>query len=193
LGDKWLESSTCERDLGVLVGCRLNVSQPCDAVAKRANATLGCIARTVASRSREVLLPLYTTLVHPQLEYCAQFWAPHYRKDIARLESVQRRATRMVAGLQGKLYEARLRELGLFSLEETPRGSVDDIQVREGVSHGGGQRPVLPCRGRQDRLQWSKAQGAKDPFGCQEVLPDGPDGLCSDPAVAPNPQVCLSA
>uniref|UniRef100_A0A8D2LR81 Reverse transcriptase domain-containing protein n=1 Tax=Varanus komodoensis TaxID=61221 RepID=A0A8D2LR81_VARKO len=63
IGDKWLESSTCERDLGVLVDCRLNVSQQCDAVVKRANATLGCIARSVASRSREVLLPLYTTPV----------------------------------------------------------------------------------------------------------------------------------
>ncbi|KAF7237139.1 Mesoderm induction early response protein 2 [Varanus komodoensis] len=118
LGDKWLETSTCERDLGVLVDCRLNMSQPCDAVVERANATLGCTARSVASRSREVLLPLYTTLVCPQLEYCAQFWAPHYRKDIARLESVQRRATRLVAGLQGKPYEAGLRELGLFSLEK---------------------------------------------------------------------------
>ncbi|KAF7244384.1 EPM2A-interacting protein 1 [Varanus komodoensis] len=55
LGDKWLESSTCERDLGVLVDCRLNMSQQCDAVVKRANATLGCIARSVASRSREAL------------------------------------------------------------------------------------------------------------------------------------------
>ncbi|KAF7237651.1 Signal peptide, CUB and EGF-like domain-containing protein 1 [Varanus komodoensis] len=89
LGDKWLESSPCERDLGVLVDCRLNMSRQCDAVVKRANATLGCIARSVASRSREVLLPLYTTLVRPQLEYCVQFWAPHYRKDIASLESVQ--------------------------------------------------------------------------------------------------------
>ncbi|KAF7247548.1 RNA-directed DNA polymerase from mobile element jockey [Varanus komodoensis] len=51
LGDKCLESSTCERDLGVLVDCRLNMSQQCDAVVKRANATLGCIVRSVASRS----------------------------------------------------------------------------------------------------------------------------------------------
>ncbi|KAF7243728.1 Receptor tyrosine-protein kinase erbB-4 [Varanus komodoensis] len=55
LGDKWLESSTCERDLGVLVDCRLNMSQQCDAVVKKANATLGSMARSVASRLRERL------------------------------------------------------------------------------------------------------------------------------------------
>ncbi|KAF7236297.1 Tenascin-X [Varanus komodoensis] len=120
LGDKWLESSACERDFRVLVDCRLNMSQQCDAAVKRANATLDCVARSVASRSREVLLPLCMTLVCPQLEYCA-----HYRKDIARLESVQRRATRLVASLQGMGYEARLRELGLFSLEKrTLRGDL---------------------------------------------------------------------
>ncbi|KAF7254630.1 Exonuclease 1 [Varanus komodoensis] len=131
LGDKWLESSNCERDLWVLVDCRLNMSQQCDVVVKRANVALGCIARSMASRSEEVLLPLYTTLVHPQLEYCVQLWAPCYRKDIARLESLQHRATRLVAGLQGKPYEARLRELGLFSLEETQKGSVGDIQFAQ--------------------------------------------------------------
>ncbi|PKU49487.1 rna-directed dna polymerase from mobile element jockey-like [Limosa lapponica baueri] len=79
LGGDLLESSSAERDLGALVD-KLTMRKQCALVDKKTNGILGCIKKTVGSRSREVILPLYSALMRLQMEYCVQFWLSSSRR-----------------------------------------------------------------------------------------------------------------
>jgi len=118
LGGEWIESSPEKKDLGVRVEENLNVSRQCALTAQKASYILGCIKSSMASRLREVILPLCSALVRPHLESCVQLWSPQHRKDTELLEWVQRRATKMIRGLEHLSCEDKMRELGLFSLEK---------------------------------------------------------------------------
>jgi len=88
VGGEWLEGIPEEKDLGVVVDEQLNRSRQCALTAQKANCILDCIKRSTASRSREVILPLYSALVRPHLEYCVQLWSPQHKKDMDMLDWV---------------------------------------------------------------------------------------------------------
>ena len=85
----------------------------CVLVAQKANRILSCIKTSMIRRSKDMVLPLYSALLRP---HCIQFWSSQHKKDMKLLEQVQRRATKMIRGLEHLSYEYRQRVVALFSL-----------------------------------------------------------------------------
>ena len=103
----------------------MKVSEQCGIAASKVNQILGLI-RTIMYKEKELIVPLYKAIVRPHLEYCIQAWR-QYRKDIDKLERIQRRATKIIPELRDLSYESRLLECHLTTLET--RRLRDQIEV----------------------------------------------------------------
>jgi len=157
MNDVKLEYVSEEKDFRVIISDDLKSRKQCSEAMKKANRILGMIKRNFADRSRETIISLYKTLVRLHLEYFSTIWSPHYDKNIKQIESVQRRATKLVIGMQGLQYNEKLKQLGLMQLErqrvrsdlietfKTINGEYDlnrylFFQLEEGGRKGHGQK-----------------------------------------------------
>ena len=86
-----LQAVDQEKDVGVIVSNDLKCSRNCQAAYSKANRILGLVKRTISYKSKEILLPLYKTLIRPLVEYCTPAWSLHYTKDKELLERIQHR------------------------------------------------------------------------------------------------------
>ena len=113
-----INKSSVVKDLGILISDDLKLSSQCISAANKANRILGFIKRNFTYKSKDIIIPLYKSLVRPHLEFAVQFWAPYLVKDINTLEAIQHRATKLIPSLRNKPYLERIKELDLFSLSK---------------------------------------------------------------------------
>ena len=76
MGDVELQSTNCEKDIGVMIQDNMKPSLQCSKAAKTANSVLAQIQRAVSYRDKTTFLHLYRTYVRPHLEYCSAAWSP---------------------------------------------------------------------------------------------------------------------
>jgi len=154
LNGRTLKSAVEQRDLGIQVQNSLKVTSQVDRVVKSAFGTLAFINRSIEYKSWSVMVRLYKALVRPNLEYCVQFWSPSYRKDVNKIERVQRRFTRMLPGLEKLSYRERLNRLGLYSLERRRmRGDLIEVyKILMGIDRVNASR-LFPLRRREKKTR----------------------------------------
>ena len=112
-----IESTSSEKDLGIIIDNRLNFQEHIYTQISKANKILGLIRRTFQYLDKEMLVNLYKSLIRPHLEYGSNVWSVIWKKEATAIENVQRRATKLVKTIAHLTYQQRLKVLGLPSLE----------------------------------------------------------------------------
>ena len=159
-----LQITTLERDLGIFISNDLKPTQQVQKAASKANMVLAMLRNTFVTKDPNLWKRLYMTYVRPHLEYAIAAWSPYTKTDIAFLEKVQKRATRISLSLQGLSYPERLHNLGLTTLKR--RRERGDL-IRQ-----------FKIANRIDQIDWSsdqiirQARGGNRPKLCKELKPN---------------------
>ena len=112
-----LDTTSVEKDLGVYVDNKLNFDTHVTTIVKKCNKLSGMIVRTITHKDKDIMVPLFKSLIRPVIEYGNTVWCPYLKKHIELVEGVQRRFTRKIYGTAHLDYHERLKFLKLPSLE----------------------------------------------------------------------------
>ena len=106
----------------------MKVGEQCRIAASKGNQILGLNRRNITYKEKQLIVHLYKATVRPYLEYCIKAGRPYHKKNIDKLERIQRRATKMIPELRDLSYESRLLLCSLTTLD-TRRLRGDQIEV----------------------------------------------------------------
>ena len=115
MSNQQLPRTVQQQDLGIITK-DLKWQKETEKSCKTANRVLLFIARNFRYKNKELILPLYKSLVRPHLEHAVQFWSLHLRRYIDKMKKIQRRATKMIPEIRNHSYHQRIQELDLISL-----------------------------------------------------------------------------
>ena len=115
--DQLLQFVESYKDLGVTVDSSLRFHQHIRLLTAKAGGLMGELLRSTVCRTKEFMLTLFVSHIRPIIDYCSCVWNVGYLEDIRKLESIQRRWTREIDGLGGLDYVARLKTVGLYSIQ----------------------------------------------------------------------------
>ena len=116
MSNQQLPATDQQRDLGIIITKDLEWQKQTEKSCRTANRVLGFISRNFRYKNKELILPLHKSLVRPHLEHAVKFWSPHLRRDIDKIEKIQRRATQMIPEIRNHSYHQRIQDLDLISL-----------------------------------------------------------------------------
>ena len=117
--DKEIVMTKCtdEKDLGVVFDGQLRFDKHIHLFTAKANRMLGLVKRAFPYMDADTFTKLFKSLVRPHLEYGNAIWHPLLKQQSIAVEKVQRRGTKLLAGLRNLPYNERLVALNLPSLK----------------------------------------------------------------------------
>ena len=195
LGESCIAKSKEERDLGVIIQDSMSPERHISGIFGTTHGLLSNVRVAFHYMDASMMRKIITTMIRPRLEYAAVVWSPHMKKDVWKLERIQKAATKMVPELKDKTYEERLKEMNLPTLQDRrERGDLITMyKLVNGMERIDGQNLVTVIGGGNSRTRGHskkilKSQCLRDvkKYSFPHRVVDAWNGLSEEVVLAPS-------